>query len=143
MVFCRGFRCPLIQVGRFIEISAIKREYYVNDIKGNLYTPAAINGLMVVKSLPSSEMLSTTPEKKRSISACYSFDFRQVTIKTTPPVTMFGSAVRIYLDETAALPAKNKEISGFEADIVILLLFTMLINRKPLPACDSFLPIGV
>jgi hypothetical protein len=109
----------------------IRQEYYVNDIKGNLYTHVAKNGSIIIRAsaLPASE---TTPEKTEATVPAPVPTSEQVTIKATPLATVTGSAVRIYPDETAALPAKNKEIPGFEADIVIL-LFAMLLNRKKLP----------
>lgn len=108
----------------------IEREYYVNDINGNLYKPYKKNGLIVVKALSLSEGLSATPEKtEATVSASVPIP-EQVTIKATPSATMTRSVATAQPDETIALPLKNKQIPGFGIGIAVLLLITILLSRK-------------
>ncbi len=106
----------------------IGREYYVNDIKGNLYTPVAKNGSITVRAsaLPASE---TTPQKTEATVPAPVPTSEQVT-KIAPSATVTKTAIAVQPDETAALPVENKKIPGFETGIFILLLFTTFVKKK-------------
>ena len=108
----------------------IGREYYVNDIKGNLYTPVAKNGLIIVRAsaLPS-ERISMTPQKTEA-TVTASVPTSEQGTEIAPSATVTKTAVPVQPNETAVLPVENKNIPGFETGIFILLLFTLFVNRK-------------
>jgi hypothetical protein len=109
----------------------IENEYYLNDINGNLYIPVTTNGSITVRAsaLPASEKFPITPQKTESTVPAPVPTSGQATIKTTPSATS-TQAILTQPNETAVLPVETKKTSGFEAGIVILILFTLFVHRK-------------
>lgn len=113
----------------------IEREYYFNDIKGNLYTPVTKNGSITVRAsaLPASEKSPVTPQKTESTVPAPVPTPGQATIKSTTSATPSATSTQVVLtqpNETAVLPVETKKSSGFEAGIVILILFSLFVIRK-------------
>jgi hypothetical protein len=117
----------------------IEGEYYLNDIKGNLYTPVAKNGSITVRAsaLPASEISPITPQKTQNTVPALVATSEQATIKTTqsaiPSATPSATSTQAVLkrpNETTVLPVETKKTSGFEAGLVIIILFTLSICRK-------------
>ncbi|MCX9026387.1 MAG: hypothetical protein OIN85_09870 [Candidatus Methanoperedens sp.] len=113
----------------------IENDYYFNDIKGNLYTPVAKNGSITVGASASQApvIVQATPQKTQSSVPSPVPTSGQATIKTTQPSTPPAASTQGGLkrpNETAVLPVETKKTSGFEAGIVIFILFTLSLNRK-------------
>jgi len=113
----------------------IESEYYFNDIKGNLYIPVTKNGSITVRAsaLPASEIVPVTHQKTESTVPAPVTTSKEATIKTTPSAIPSATSTQIVSkqhNETAVLPVGTKKTSGFEAGIVILIFFTLFLNRK-------------